>query len=99
MLTSADVSITGSNIAILTKSGKKLTIVVREPASAVIKTWSTEPTNAYDAKNPGTIMVGFEVKIPANSKAALTVLLLPEGVAENNTLTNKKLSDWPSGSK
>ncbi len=99
MLTSADVSITGNNTAVLTKSGKKLTISVREPASVVMKTWSTEPTNAWDAKNPGTIMVGFEVKIPANTKAALTVLLLPEGVAENSTLTVKKLSDWPAGSK
>jgi hypothetical protein len=99
MLTSADVTITGSNTAVLTKSGKKLTISVREPASVVMKTRSTEPTHDYDAKNPGTIMVGFEVKIPANSKAALTVLLLPEGVTENSSLSAKKLAEWPAGSK
>jgi len=99
MLTSADVSITGSNTAVLTKSGKKLTISVKEPASVVMKTWSTEPTHEYDAKNPGTIMVGFEVRIPANSKAALTVLLLPEGVSENSSLSAKKLSDWSASGK
>jgi len=99
MLTSADVSITGSNTAVLTKSGKKLTISVKEPASVVMKTWSTEPAHEYDAKNPGTIMVGFEVRIPANSKAALTVLLLPEGVSENSSLSAKKLSDWPASGK
>lgn len=98
MLTSADVSITGSNSAVLTKSGKKLTISVKEPASAVFKTWSTEPTHDYDAKNPGTIMVGFEVKFPGNTKAVLNVLLMPEGAVENTSYTGKSLDKWPQNS-
>jgi len=95
LLTSAEVSITGNNTAVLTKNGKKLTIKVMEPAVITMKTWSTVPTHSYDAANPGTIMVGFEAKIPANSKAALTVLLLPDGATENVSVTGKKLDSWP----
>jgi len=95
LITSAEVSITGNNTAVLTKNGKKLTIKVMEPAVITMKTWSTVPTHSYDAANPGTIMVGFEATIPANSKAALTVLLLPDGATENVSVTGKKLDSWP----
>ena len=101
LLTSAEVTITGNNSAVLTKNGKKLTVKVTEPSGITMKTWSTVPTHSYDAPNPGTIMVGFEVKIPANTKAVLTVLLLPEGAAENVSVTGKSLDNWPqtSGNK
>jgi hypothetical protein len=95
MLTSATVSITGNNVAVLNKNGKMLTIKVLEPVSVTMKTWSTVPPHSYDAANPGTIMVGFETVIPANSKASLTVVLLPEGATENSSFTSKKLDEWP----
>jgi hypothetical protein len=95
LLTSAGVSITGNNTAVLTKNGKKLTVKVMEPAVITMKTWSTAPSHSYDAPNPGTTMVGFEATIPANTKAALTVLLLPDGVTENVSVTGKKLDSWP----
>lgn len=94
MLTPADASLSGGNTAILTKNGKKLTLVVKEPSTATLKTWSTEPSNSWDAKNPGTIRIGFEVSVPANTKAALTVLLLPEGAAENSSISSKSLAEW-----
>jgi hypothetical protein len=95
MVTSATVNITDNNSAILTKNGKSLTIKVKEPASVTMKTWNTTPSHSYDAANPGTIMVGFEVTVPANTKAALTVLLLPEGAVENSSVTNLILENWP----
>ena len=95
MVTSANVTITDKNTAILTKNGKTLSFRVKEPASVTMKTWNTVPSNSYDAANPGTTMVGFEVTVPANTKAALTVLLLPQGAAENSSVTNLKLENWP----
>ena len=95
LLTSAEVNINGKNTAILTKNGKKLTIRVPEPAGITIKTWSTVPTHSYDAPNPGTIMVGFEATIPANTKTAFTVLLIPEGANENGSVSGKTLENWP----
>ncbi|MCU0361896.1 MAG: heparinase II/III-family protein [Bacteroidales bacterium] len=94
MLTPAEVTITGSNTAVLSKNGKKLTLLVKAPAVLTMKTWSTEPSNSWDAKNPGTILVGFEAAVPANSKAVLKVLLLPEGVSENSGVSSKTLAEW-----
>lgn len=95
MVTPANVSITGSNRAVLTKNGKKLILQVQEPATVTMKTWSTEPAHDYDAPNPGTIMVGFEVKIPANTKSALTVLLIPGGSANMRAPKVQPLQQWP----
>ena len=95
LVTSANVNITGNNTAVLTKNGKTLTINVREPASVRMKTWSTVPSHSYDAANPGTIMVGFETVIPANTKTTLIVLLMPDGATENSSFTSKKIADWP----
>lgn len=78
LLTPADVKITGSNRAELTKDGKKLFLQVESPVKVTMKTWSTDPPNSYDAPNPGTILTGFEVTVPAKSKLALTVSLIPE---------------------
>lgn len=95
MVTSATVSITDNNTAVMTKNGKILTLRVKEPASVTMKTWSTMPSHTYDAANPGTIMVGFEVTIPANKKSAFTVLLLPQGSVENSRVSNLTLENWP----
>jgi hypothetical protein len=95
MATSATVTITGSNTVELIKNGKKLILKVIEPASITMKTWSTDPPNTYDAANPGIIMVGFETTIAANSNVTLSVLLLPDGAAENTVISAKKLSEWP----
>jgi hypothetical protein len=96
MLTPATVKITGKNTAELTKDGKKLTLRVQEPATIILKTWSTDPPKDYDAPNPGTILVGFETKIPANSSSALTVLLIPETAANKHKIPVLPLHKWPS---
>ena len=94
MLTPATVSITGSNKAELTKNGKKLILHVQEPATVNMKTWSTEPVHDYDAANPGTTLVGFEVKVPANTKMSLTVLLIPESSAGVTMPKVQPLQQW-----
>jgi hypothetical protein len=94
-VTPAEVAITGKNTAVLTKNGKKLMLQVLEPATVTMKTWSTEPSNEYDAPNPGTTMVGFEARIPANSKASLTVLLIPQAAMKMATPKVQPLQQWP----
>lgn len=81
MVTPASVKLTGPNSAELTKDGKKLVLRVDEPASVTMKTWSTQPSHAYDSPNPGTSMVGFEVSVPANTRRSLLVRLTPQGGA------------------
>lgn len=96
MLTPASVNITG-NKAELTKDGKKLVLEVREPAGITLKTWSTQPTTDYDAPNPGTMLVGFEYKMKASSKTALTVLLIPAKAKATQKI--QALDMWPGVKK
>ena len=81
LLTPATVTITGNNQATLTKDGKKLVFDVTAPGKLTMKTWSTDPPNSYDAPNPGTTLTGFELILPANTKATITVALKPEKLA------------------
>ena len=94
LLTSAEAKITGKNTIELKKNGKKLKIEVTEPAKVTMKTWPTTPLHDYDAPNPGTILVGFEVKIPANTNATLLVKLIPQS-AGKTSVKIPELKDWP----
>lgn len=94
MLTPANVKILSTNKAELTRDGKKLVLQVAEPAAIHLITWPTAPLHDYDAPNPGTLFVGFEVKVPANSKQPITVLLLPEKVTKGAVEKVKPLEEW-----
>ena len=97
MVTPANVQILENGNAILSKNGKKLELRVVEPSGAIIKTWSTKPTKDYEAQNNGTSLVGFEVKLPKNTKNSLTVLMVPKN---KNEITIKKISplqNWAGG--
>jgi hypothetical protein len=86
MLTPAQVALTGTNQATLTKDGKKLLLHVKAPGKVTMKTWSTDPPHSYDAPNPGTILTGFEITLPAHTSARLVVTLKP--VAGNDSAIN-----------
>ena len=94
MMTTADAKITGKNAITLRKDGKVLKLQVVEPANVAMKTWTTVSTNDYDAPNPGTILVGFEAKIPANTNVTLSVKLIPQG-AKNTSANIPELKNWP----
>ena len=93
MLTSATVRLMKDNRAELTKDGKILLVVV--PTGVTLRTWSTDPPQAYDAPNPGTLLLGFEVQVPARTDVALTVLLLPGQIATAKLPVVQPLSQWP----
>ncbi|QGY42587.1 DUF4962 domain-containing protein [Maribellus comscasis] len=93
LVTPADVEL-GSHSATLSKDGKKLFLKIKGPENLKMKTWSTAPTNDYDAQNPGTTMVGFEVDLPANSKETFEVLLVPEEASDTADFGDKTLTEW-----
>lgn len=94
MLTPAEVQLTGNGTAELTQNGKKLQLQVTEPAQVTLKTWPTQPSHDYDAPNPGTTLVGFEMTIPATTKTTLNVLLIPNGISVNKDTKIPSLTDW-----
>lgn len=94
MLTPADAKITGKNSIELTKNGKKLTLLVQDPANVTMKTWPTDPPHSYDAANPGTVLTGFEITLPANTKSAINVVLVPQGVSQTSIQKIRPLQSW-----
>lgn len=94
MVTPAQVTIGKNGMAELTQKGKKLQLKVVSPTNVTIKTWTTTPTHDYDAPNPNTVFVGFEVVLPKNTKSTLTVLLIPQGQVNVNTETIAPLEKW-----
>ncbi len=94
LLTPAEAKITGKNTIELTKNGKKLTLLVQEPATVTMKTWPTDPPHSYDAPNPGTIRTGFEVSLPANTKSTISVALVPEGIPVSSLKKMQPLQSW-----
>ena len=95
MLTPADAKITGKNTILLTQKGKTLLLKVAASGKVVMKTWSTAPPHEYDASNPGTVLVGFELTVPKNTKAFTAVHLIPEKNAGEVAVPS--LDKWPSG--
>jgi hypothetical protein len=94
MLTPADAKITGKNTIELKKNGKKLKLEVVEPVKVTMKMWPTTPTHDYDAPNPGTVLVGFEVTIPANASTTLLGKLIPQNAGKTTALI-PNLENWP----
>jgi hypothetical protein len=93
MLTSANVEL-GKNSLTLTKDGKKLVLKVNTSIEVSMKTWTTQSPNSYDAPNPGTTLVGFDLELAPNQTADIQVLLIP-GSAENLVLKSVlPLSKW-----
>ncbi len=93
LVTEAEVEL-GKKGAILTKDGKTLFLHVEGHENIRMKTWSTAPTNNYDAENPGTIMVGFECMLPANTKESFEVLLVPGKSKDAAEFLNISLDEW-----
>ncbi|NQU54891.1 MAG: heparinase II/III family protein [Bacteroidetes bacterium] len=93
MPTPAEVELT-KNGATLTKDGKTLFLKVQGSKGIQMKIWSTTPTTDYDAENPGTVMVGFECELPANSKESFEVLLIPQSAGISDGFLNKNLDEW-----
>jgi hypothetical protein len=94
MLTPADVRIINDHQAMLTKDGKTLILDVGKLPNLKMKTWSTDPPKSYDAPNPGTILTGFEVTVPANTKIALNVSLIPGEKGKSKLKNIPALENW-----
>lgn len=78
----------------LTKDGKNLILQVNTTAKVSMKTWPTTPINDYDAANPGTTLVGFELILEPNQKQAIQVLLIPGSVDDKKVKFEKPLVKW-----
>ncbi len=93
VVTTADVQLNSSG-AILQQGGEKLILKVQGIENLQMQIWSTEPTNDYDAPNPGSLLLGFEQQIPANSSRDWQVAFIPEKNMETVQIPSARLDAW-----
>nr|WP_295927824.1 heparinase II/III family protein [uncultured Dyadobacter sp.] len=91
MLTPAQVRIVDGKTVELSQNGKKMLLIFDTQTPITIKTWPTTPQHDYDAPNPGTIFVGFEAKLPADSRHSFTTYLS----GSPDVIPIKPLAEWP----
>lgn len=93
MMTTATPKLAKNSI-ILSKDGKELLMQVKTSSQITIKTWPTEPNTTYDAPNPGTSLVGFELQLKPDQKQAIQVLLIPDPQKNKKVKFEKALETW-----
>jgi hypothetical protein len=93
MVTKAHIQL-GNSMATLTQNNKSLKLSAACNYPVQSKTWNTDPTHFYDAPNPGTAIVGFEVKVPPHSQCNLSVSFV-SGDDNTDVVQSRPLSQWP----
>ena len=94
MVTHENIKIIDNNSAVIRKGNKSLKFHVVSPKNVEIRTYSTDPPNDFEDKNPGTKMIGFEMDLEPNQEVELIVLLVPEGTDMPNKINLDKINDW-----
>ncbi len=88
MVTPAEIVLQGKRSALLQKDGKAMHLSVLTRKETELRTWSTEPKADYDAHNPGTRLIGFEVSLAPGEETLTTVVI---GSPTNTKLDLKQL--------
>ena len=96
MVTHDNIEITGPGTALIRKDGKQLQFKIVSPSNTKIKTYTTDPQNDYEKKNPGTKMIGFEVNLDSDEALEIVILLIPGGDdSEGGSAKNMvRLEEW-----
>lgn len=78
ILTADNINIIDENLAVITINGKTCSLKIIDPAKKVaLKTFSTQPSDPREDKNPGTAMLGFEYRLEAGEEVVFEVVLKP----------------------
>lgn len=77
MITPANARIVGTNQIELSKENRRTMLTVQSELPIQMKIQENTPPYGYDAPNPGTLRVGFEVQVPAGRKTLLRTTLCP----------------------
>jgi hypothetical protein len=96
MVTPAEVHVESGNDALLTEGGKTMRLTVLTDRRIKWQTWSTEPKADYDASNPGTCLIGFEVSLSSGQAARTAVVMTPSSAKAKPRIDIKPLSQWSS---
>ena len=94
MVTPARVSIESSKRALLQKEGKTMHLTVLTDEAIQLRTYSTEPKADYDARNPGTRLIGFEVSLSPEQAVRTVVLMSPSSANAKPSIDLRSIRQW-----
>jgi hypothetical protein len=77
MVTPAEVDIKSDTTAVLSQKKKTMQFEVVTDSGVKVATYSTKPRTKYDAENKNSRMIGFDVKLKANEKVTIRVVMTP----------------------
>ena len=94
MVTPTSVSLEDDKNALLNQEGKTMRLSVLTDVKVQLRTYSTVPQADYDAPNPSTCMIGFEVALSAGQAARTAVLLTPPAAQTKTSVELQPLLQW-----
>lgn len=94
MLTHDSIQITDGQNAVIHKDQKELRFKILEPAEAIIQNYSTKPGLTIEEGNPGTTLIGFEIRMEANEEKTFVIALIPGNAEVPEEFYSGSLSDW-----
>ena len=94
MVTPAEVSIESNKSALLQKEGKTIHLTVLTDEEIQLRTYSTEPKADYDAPNPGTRLIGFEVSLSSRQAVRTAVLISPSRANAKSPIDLRPVLQW-----
>jgi hypothetical protein len=94
MVTPAEVSIESNKSALLRKEGKSIRLTVLTDEEIELRTYSTEPKADYDARNPDTRLIGFEVSLSSGQAARTVVLISPSSINAKPSIDLRSVRQW-----
>ncbi len=94
MVTPAEVSLQSDKNALLKQKGKTMRLTVLTEEKIQLKTYSTEPKEDYDAPNPGTRMIGFEVSLSSGQAARTDVFITRQNVPAEVSRALPSVLEW-----
>ncbi|MHC4726256.1 MAG: heparinase II/III domain-containing protein [Planctomycetota bacterium] len=94
MVSPAEVSIESSKSALLKKQGKTMHFTVLTDEEIQLRTYSTKPKADYDASNPGTRLIGFEVSLSSGQAIRMAVLISPSSANAKTSIDLQPVLQW-----
>lgn len=94
MVTTADIFIESSNTALLKQKAKAVRLTVLTDEDIKLRTYSTGPKADYDAPNPGTRLIGFELSLAPQQQARTIVIINPSSATAKLQIEPKSVLEW-----
>jgi hypothetical protein len=88
------VDIKSDKKAVLSQKNKTMQFNVYTDSQVKLATYSTKPRSRFDAENPNTRMLGFDVELKANEKVTIQVVMTPGSKEKPLKGDIKNVENW-----